>query len=458
MTEYLPSDFTPFGHVVGRVIRAVGDTPADPDADPEAIPVTGTGLVRFTPLDATRVVISTSPDTWVAQETIAADLDNDGLLSVSGSPGVSLWPGAWKVSAGSASVFSFPTFTIEVTSAHTAAAPLELWSAAPWTPGAGQTVTTLVVPSGGVAGQVLGWDGSALVWTDGGTGEGSQGPAGTVTVGTVTTGAAGSQATVTNTGTPSAAVLDFTIPRGSPGTPGSTPANPEFTATASTLAAGSSATASVTGTYPALNLALGIPRGADGTGGGGSALQIVAAGRPDITSTMDAATQAAVSAATVGTEFVSTSGDQGAWVWRRRTTGWVCVDGDTGVRALLRPGSSTDALMLRRIGATVSCTMGTIDGRNLSGWSWGITISGFNTVTDAHHGFIPDAAIPGAVYADGKYAIPVVLIALPMIDSGVIQLRANEPVDAGKLTRMRAEPLIWNTSDSWPSTLPGTAF
>jgi hypothetical protein len=52
---------------------------------------------------------------------------------------------------------------------------------------------------------------------------GPSGPAGsaaTVQVGTVTTGAAGSQATVTNTGSAAAAVLNFTIPQGAAGTGG----------------------------------------------------------------------------------------------------------------------------------------------------------------------------------------------------------------------------------------------
>jgi hypothetical protein len=53
---------------------------------------------------------------------------------------------------------------------------------------------------------------------------GATGPSGavaTVSVGTVTTGAAGSQASVTNSGTANAAVLNFTIPQGAPGTGGS---------------------------------------------------------------------------------------------------------------------------------------------------------------------------------------------------------------------------------------------
>jgi hypothetical protein len=50
---------------------------------------------------------------------------------------------------------------------------------------------------------------------------GAQGEASTVAVGTVTTLAAGAQATVTNTGTAQAAVLNFGIPQGAAGTGGS---------------------------------------------------------------------------------------------------------------------------------------------------------------------------------------------------------------------------------------------
>lgn len=50
--------------------------------------------------------------------------------------------------------------------------------------------------------------------------KGPQGDAATVAVGTVTTGAAGSSAAVTNSGTSSAATLNFTIPKGDKGDPG----------------------------------------------------------------------------------------------------------------------------------------------------------------------------------------------------------------------------------------------
>ena len=57
---------------------------------------------------------------------------------------------------------------------------------------------------------------------------GATGPAGTVEVGTTTTGAAGTDATVTNTGTPSAAILNFTIPRGDTGLTGDNGWTPEL--------------------------------------------------------------------------------------------------------------------------------------------------------------------------------------------------------------------------------------
>ena len=47
--------------------------------------------------------------------------------------------------------------------------------------------------------------------------DGSDGAAATIAVGTVTTGAPGTSATVVNSGTSSAAIFDFTIPRGDPG-------------------------------------------------------------------------------------------------------------------------------------------------------------------------------------------------------------------------------------------------
>jgi hypothetical protein len=57
---------------------------------------------------------------------------------------------------------------------------------------------------------------------------GTNGAAATIAVGTVTTGAAGSSATVTNAGTSSAAVFNFSIPAGATGPTGPTANIDEF--------------------------------------------------------------------------------------------------------------------------------------------------------------------------------------------------------------------------------------
>ena len=67
------------------------------------------------------------------------------------------------------------------------------------------------------------WDGVNLLWVNNGPLQGAKGDPGTaatVTVGTVTTGQPGTQASVTNSGTSSAAVLNFTIPQGATGAQG----------------------------------------------------------------------------------------------------------------------------------------------------------------------------------------------------------------------------------------------
>jgi hypothetical protein len=68
---------------------------------------------------------------------------------------------------------------------------------------------------------VYAFDGSA--WNAIGSSKGADGDPGaaaTIAVNSVTTGAAGSSATVVNSGTESAALLDFTVPRGDAGAPG----------------------------------------------------------------------------------------------------------------------------------------------------------------------------------------------------------------------------------------------
>lgn len=61
------------------------------------------------------------------------------------------------------------------------------------------------------------WDGINLAWVDNGPLQGAQGKAATIEIGTVTTGAAGSEASVINSGTETAAVLDIVLPTGEDG-------------------------------------------------------------------------------------------------------------------------------------------------------------------------------------------------------------------------------------------------
>lgn len=98
---------------------------------------------------------------------------------------------------------------------------------------------------------------------------GAAGTAATIKIGTVTTGAAGTSAKVVNSGTTSAAVLDFTIPQGAKGAKGDngTAATIEV-GTVTTGAAGSSASVTNSGTASNVVLNFTLPRGKDGKDGG----------------------------------------------------------------------------------------------------------------------------------------------------------------------------------------------
>ena len=88
---------------------------------------------------------------------------------------------------------------------------------------------------------------------------GATGTAATITLGSVSTGAAGSSVIITNSGTPSAATFNFTIPRGDTGATGPTGSSTEFEYTFSQ--------ASYYGTVPTFNF-LNMPSGAVLNGGG----------------------------------------------------------------------------------------------------------------------------------------------------------------------------------------------
>jgi hypothetical protein len=91
----------------------------------------------------------------------------------------------------------------------------------------------------------------------------------------VTTGAPGSSASATITGTPPSQTLNLAIPRGDKGDQGNPgPANSLAIGTVTTGAPGSSASASITGTAPSQTLNLTIPRGAAGAGSAASQAEV----------------------------------------------------------------------------------------------------------------------------------------------------------------------------------------
>lgn len=111
--------------------------------------------------------------------------------------------------------------------------------------------------------------------------QGMDGDAATVTVGTTTTGAAGTDATVTNSGTTSAAVLNFTIPKGADGAAGEqgpkgdtgeAGVSPTVTVgTTTTGEAGTNAQVTNDGTAPDVVLNFVIPKGEKGDTGAAGA-------------------------------------------------------------------------------------------------------------------------------------------------------------------------------------------
>lgn len=110
--------------------------------------------------------------------------------------------------------------------------------------------------------------------------KGADGKTPNITIGTVTTGAAGTNASATISGTTPNLTLDLTIPKGDKGSNGINGQTPKISiGTVTTGAAGSSASAEITGTTPNLTLNLTIPKGDKGdkgdTGSGGTVSKTV---------------------------------------------------------------------------------------------------------------------------------------------------------------------------------------
>lgn len=176
---------------------------------------------------------------------------------------------------------------------------------------------------------------------------GADGVAATIAVGSITTGDAGTAAAVTNSGTASTAIFDFSIPRGNVGQAGSNGANGSAATisvgTVTALSAGATPTVANAGTSGAAVLNFGIPVGAQGiqgtqgnVGNAGAAATVVVG---------DVSTGAAGSSASV-----TNSGSSNA-----ATLNFTIPRGDVGIQ-----GIQGDKGAMGNTGNSGSLTVGTV--------------------------------------------------------------------------------------------------
>lgn len=271
-----------YGTVVGQFLLAYGDG-VDADVYPDGVPAKGSIYFRPSPTKLLDAGASPNPVT-ILPAVVECTLDNDGyLLGPDGTRGVNLvatddtdlnpqdwtWLVEYRLTDQDDVPVSVASYSIELPASTT----VDLTTASP-VPSADGTYY-LVGPAGptGATGATgpAGADGA----------DGADGAAATIAVGTVTTGAEGSSATVTNSGTSSAAVFDFSIPVGATGATGAAGTDGADGAdgaaatiavgTVTTGAAGSSATVTNSGTSSAAVFDFTIPKGDDGDVGSLSA-------------------------------------------------------------------------------------------------------------------------------------------------------------------------------------------
>ena len=147
-----PASDAKHGYVVGRLIRRIGDTTLDPDLLVDASNVQGT--VTFTP--AQRQTKSTNYTAFVFRDPITVQIDELGHImnTTQTARGIWLTIGVWTVSFQLRGVTMLP-FDIEVTEDYTEGSPLDLVTAAPYTPSSVERTNLLMVPIGGNGGDIL---------------------------------------------------------------------------------------------------------------------------------------------------------------------------------------------------------------------------------------------------------------------------------------------------------------
>lgn len=245
--------------------------------------------------------------------------------------------------------------------------------------------------------------------------QGITGQAATVTVGTTITGAAGTQASVVNSGTTSAAILNFTIPQGIKGDKGDKgdTGNQGIPGTAATVtvgstttgAAGSAASVTNTGTSSAAILNFTIPQGIKGDKGdvGSQGIQ----GIPGTAATIAVGTTATGAAGSNAS--VANVGSANAAIFN-----FIIPQGIQGIQGVQGPAgvafitTTTANFTIPNIGSTVVVSVA--DSTNLAvndsvyiptGGYFYITAKAAGTITLKQDGSIPTQSVPTQVVNSG---------------------------------------------------------
>ena len=262
------------------------------------------------------------------------------------------------------------------------------------------------------------------------------------------TTAPGSNAAAAVSGSYPDLTFAFDIPRGDPGKDA---ANPVITPAVTKIAPGGNPTFNITGTYPNQTYTFGLVTGGKGDKGDPGAAPtasdylIVAAGRPDVSSSMFTTIATAVAAAPVGCEFRSTDGPQGAWRWQKTTAGWTVLLGDTGWRDITASITFSDSVartgvvFIRRTPEHFMTRVINESGSNIPHQAvMSVSSSGWWSMTGGSRLHSILTGVNGSLAFRG-YVDPTGSALLIKADSG-----ANADV-------------VFAPSSTWPTTLPGTA-
>lgn len=261
--------------------------------------------------------------------------------------------------------FVIPAGATGANGADGTAATVQIGTTTTSAPGTNASVTNTGTENNAVLNFVIPAGATGANGADGATG--ADGTAATVQVGTTTTGAPGTDASVTNTGTESNAVLNFVIPAGATGATGADGAT-GANGTAATVQVGSTTTgapgtnASVTNTGTESNAVLNfvIPAGATGATGANGAAGTAATVQIGTTTTGAPGTDASVT--NTGTEsnavlnFVIPAGATGASATESRPS--VLAVQDTTEQALTENTPVSFAVNLLQSGTDLTHAAG----------------------------------------------------------------------------------------------------